>query len=129
MWARHKLGRLLANIARAKPEPKDKGGRRPQFRDYLKQIGLAETSAKEAQRIGTLPDADLEQRKFVLWWDEQEKQAGSLKRGTAPASAVIDAGLSVKDFGLDRDTIHRWRYCVRLAETKLSSSSFQNFVP
>ncbi len=59
-----------------------------------------------------------EQRRFVLWWDEQEKQAGSLKRGQTPASPVNDAGatplqttdaVKAEDYGLDRDTIHRWR--------------------
>ena len=63
MFARSRLGQLLAAVARHEPGPeksgeKDKGGKRPypKFRDYLKQIKLAETAAKEAQRIGTLPD-------------------------------------------------------------------------
>ncbi len=57
-----------------------------------------------------------EQRRFVLWWDDQEKQQGALKRGQAPASPVNDAGKRISDFGLDRDTIHRWRR--RLKERK-----------
>ena len=59
----------------------------------------------------------------MLWW-----VAERLRKGGKP-SQTNDGMQTAEDFGLDRDTIHRWRYCVRLAETKLSSSSFQNFVP
>ncbi len=64
-----------------------------------------------------------EQRKFVLWWD-----AEGLRKGGKP-SQTSDGMQTAENFGLDRDTIHRWRYRARLAEIKLSSSSFQNFVP
>ena len=62
MRARHKLGLLLAKVERgAGPgRGKKEGGPRPSFSDYIKKMDLAETSAKEAQRIGTLPAADME---------------------------------------------------------------------
>ena len=48
-----------------------------------------------------------EQRKFVLWWDAQEKDRG----GDAATHARRRSPTAVKaqDFGLDRDTIPRWR--------------------
>ena len=53
--------------------------------------------------------------KFVLWWDGQEKQQGARGeagpgRGNKTALQTADAVLpQASDFGLDRDTIHRWR--------------------
>jgi hypothetical protein len=44
-----------------------------------------------------------EQRRFVLWWDEQEK-----RRGTGLPSQTTDGSVAA-DFGLPRDTISRWR--------------------
>jgi hypothetical protein len=44
-----------------------------------------------------------EQWRFVRWWDGQEK-----RRGTGLPSEITD-GRAASDFGLDRDTIHRWR--------------------
>ncbi len=44
-----------------------------------------------------------EQRRFVLWWDEQEK-----RRGTGLPSQTTD-GSAASDFGLPRETISRWR--------------------
>jgi hypothetical protein len=53
-----------------------------------------------------------EQRRFVLWWDEQEKAKGAIQpgtnRGTTP-SENADGVARAENFGLDRDTIHRWR--------------------
>ena len=61
MFARWKLGRLLTEVDRgAGPGRGKEGGRRPSFKEYIKTIGLAETAAKEAQRIGTLPELELE---------------------------------------------------------------------
>lgn len=59
--ARHKLGRLLAKIERGAGRPNNSGGRRPNFKAFLKGLELAATSAKEAQRIGALPVPKLEQ--------------------------------------------------------------------
>jgi hypothetical protein len=36
------------------------GGVRPSFKAYLAAIDLKKTSAQEAQRIGTLPESELE---------------------------------------------------------------------
>ncbi len=47
-----------------------------------------------------------EQRKFVLWWDGQEKRRAT--PGNLGPSQTNDAP-AAQDFGLDRDTIHRWR--------------------
>ena len=47
----------------------------------------------------------------MLWWDEREKSKGAAEpgtnRGTTP-SQTADA-VKAEDYGLDRDTIHRWR--------------------
>ena len=52
-------------------------------------------------------------RNFVLWWDGQEKARGLRMNGrhedgSFRASEIHD-GRTIADFGLDRDTIHRWR--------------------
>ncbi len=62
MRARWKLGQLLAKMERGTGpgRGKKKGGVRPSFMDYIKKIGLANTAAKEAQRISTLPPNELE---------------------------------------------------------------------
>ena len=54
MRARWKLGQALAAIERAQGS-RTLGGLRP----MLHKVGLKETSAKEAQRIGTLPASEL----------------------------------------------------------------------
>lgn len=60
MRARWLLGKALAKKERGAGRPSDNlGGPRPNFKAYIKAIGLKDTSAKEAQRIGTLPEADL----------------------------------------------------------------------
>jgi hypothetical protein len=42
-----------------------------------------------------------------LWWDAQEKDPGGGDvRNTRRRSTT---GVRAEDFGLDRDTIHRWR--------------------
>jgi hypothetical protein len=48
-----------------------------------------------------------EQRKFVLWWDGQEKRPGP-GRGKK-ASRTGDGFSTLSDLGLNRDTVHRWR--------------------
>src|SRR3954463_11781164 len=47
-----------------------------------------------------------EQRRFVLWWDGQGD-----KRGRPPekTSLIRDVLPRVSDFGLDRETLRRWR--------------------
>jgi hypothetical protein len=61
MRARWRLGQLLSEIERgAGPGRSKKGGDgRPYLKGYLLEIGLKETTAKEAQRIGALPESDL----------------------------------------------------------------------
>ena len=49
------------------------------------------------------------QRNFVVWWDGQEKQAGALKQGKELSRRRGSATPELKDFGLDRDTVSRWR--------------------
>jgi hypothetical protein len=60
MRARWRLGQLLAEIERGPPgpTPKDKGGSRPYLKTHLREIGLAATAAKEAQRIAALPESE-----------------------------------------------------------------------
>ena len=54
-----------------------------------------------------------EQRRFVIWWDGQEKRKAT--PGNLGPSPTTDAP-KISDFGLDRDTVHRWRK--RLADPK-----------
>jgi len=71
--------------------------------------------AKDAQGLmKAIEDKMTEQRNFVLWWDEQEKAQGARGtpgpgRGIKTASQVSDAVLQIKNIGIDKDTIHRWR--------------------
>ena len=61
MRARWKLGRALAEVERGDPGPAgDKDAARPYFKDYIKSLGLKKQSAQEAQRLGTLPEDELE---------------------------------------------------------------------
>jgi hypothetical protein len=63
--------------------------------------------AKDATKLYEAVEAKLtEQRKFVLWWDGQEKRRAT--PGNLGPSQTNDAP-AAQDFGLDRDTIHRWR--------------------
>jgi phage N-6-adenine-methyltransferase len=83
----------------------------------LKAIVVAEAAAKHyerakdaAQLFGAVQAKLGEQRRFVLWWDAQEKHPGNrgAGRGQIRPSRSAD-GLKAKDLGLDRDTISRWR--------------------
>ncbi len=62
MRARWMLGKALAKVERGQGARTDLtlGAARPKFNAYIKSIGLAGTAAKEAQRIGALPEPDLE---------------------------------------------------------------------
>jgi hypothetical protein len=44
-----------------------------------------------------------EQRRFVLWWDEQDKQHGKLGDRSATQFTRLD------DVGLNKETVSRWR--------------------
>ena len=62
MWARWKLGQLLSEVERnvtGRPSEKSDGAR-PTFSKYIKLIKLKKQSAQDAQRLGTLPEAELE---------------------------------------------------------------------
>jgi phage N-6-adenine-methyltransferase len=78
--------------------------------DGLKAIAVAEAAEKHFARAKDIValfeaiEAKLgEQRRFVMWWDEQEKNPG----GTP--SQTDEGGVTVADMGLNYDTIHRWR--------------------
>ena len=78
----------------------------------MKKLAVAEAAeqyfarAKDATGLHQAVEAKLgEQRRFVLWWD-QHKHGGEARAGH-PMSAVSD--IRIEDYGLDRDTIHRWR--------------------
>jgi len=61
MRARWMLGQALAKVERSPPGPrKDKSQTGNYFRDYIKDLNLNKNRVQEVQRIGTLPDADLE---------------------------------------------------------------------
>jgi hypothetical protein len=65
MRARWLLGQALAGIERGAGRPDNSGGERRNFKGYIKSIGLKETSAKQAQRMGCMPETDLV-RAFAL---------------------------------------------------------------
>ncbi len=83
----------------------------------MKNLAVAEAAehyflrAKDATKLYEAIEAKLgEQRRFVLWWDGQEKNPGNrgAGRGNVRPSQTTDA-LKAENYGLDRDTIHRWR--------------------
>lgn len=90
----------------------------------LKSIAVAEAAekhfarARDATKLYEAIEAKLgEQRRFILWWDQQEKHPGNRGAGQGHIRpSEISDGLKITDFGLDRDTIHRWRK--RLKEPK-----------
>jgi N6-adenosine-specific RNA methylase IME4 len=61
MRARWKLGRALADVDRGQGARTDitSGAIRPKFKTFISGIGLKDTAAKEAQRIGAMPDDEL----------------------------------------------------------------------
>jgi hypothetical protein len=87
----------------------------------LKAVAVSEAAenyyrrAKDSAQLYAAVETKLgEQRRFVLWWDGQEKASGIRMKGRDAggeyrASQVDDARTQLSDFGLDRDTIHRWR--------------------
>jgi N6-adenosine-specific RNA methylase IME4 len=62
MKARWKLGAALATVERGKPGPvgKDTSAVQKYLKNLLQKIGLDKSVAMEAQRIGTMPDEELE---------------------------------------------------------------------
>jgi phage N-6-adenine-methyltransferase len=103
--------------------PARRSNRVPQHYDPqrgLKAIAAAETAekyfarAKDASKLCKAVETKLsEQRNFVLWWDTQEKAAGSRGIGKKVASWIGDATSVLADFGLSRDIVHRWRQRLR----------------
>jgi ParB family chromosome partitioning protein len=90
----------------------------------LKRLVVAEAMEKHYRRAkdatGLCDAVELklsEQRKFVLWWDQQEKHPGNqgAGRGQVRPSQTGD-GLKLQALGLDSSTVHRWR--VRLADPR-----------
>lgn len=87
----------------------------------LKTIAVAEAAekhfarAKDATHLFEAVETKLaEQRRFVIWWDGQEKQAGARGsagpgRGNKTASQTNNSVLTLKSLGQDGDTVHRWR--------------------
>jgi phage N-6-adenine-methyltransferase len=91
----------------------------------LRAVAVAEAAEKHFQRARDatrlLEAVELklaEQRRFVLWWDGQEKNPGNRGAGRGGhRPSWTDDGLIAGQDGLpDRDTIHRWR--VRLKDDK-----------
>jgi hypothetical protein len=61
--------------------------------------------AKDSAQLYAAVEAKLgELRRFVLWWDGQEK-----RRGVGGSPSRTNDRDSLADFGLDRDAISRWR--------------------
>lgn len=81
----------------------------------LKTIAVAEAAekhfarAKDPTKLYEAMQTKLgEQRRFVLWWDGQQKNPGGnpsqTSNGLLPSSIA-----TIEKLGLDRETIHRWR--------------------
>ena len=124
--AEHKGGGMLRKLDRSKPGPtnKDTSHDVTYLSDNLASLNLDRMAAHRWQVMSWVPEGVLEeyfaklteQRKFVLWWDEQEKHPGNRK-------GVVTTDLKrpkAQDFGLDRGAIHRWRKRLKAPETVLS---------
>ena len=63
-----------------------------------------------------------EQRRFVLWWDGQEKSAAARgdESNQYQVASQTNNATTAADLGLDRDMIHRWR-------KKLKAGNSRNF--
>ena len=95
--------------------------RRGDLTDYnpvkgLETIAVAEAAekhfarAKDSTKLYEAIQHKLgEQRRFVLWWDEQDKRQGARGVGKKVASQTDDATITIADLGLDRETVSRWR--------------------
>jgi hypothetical protein len=100
--ARWKLGKALAEVERDKPFPGSAtvSAGLTRFRDFLKQIKLDRQVAVEAQRIGTLPDAELAQAlgraSLRLWIRDREahrdrpRRCRAEDRGSGRVRAVVE---------------------------------------
>ena len=95
----------------------------------LKHLAVAEAAerhfkrAKDSTGLHEAVQAKLgEQRRFVLWWDEQEKNPGGNPSQT-PDGLLPSKIETAEDYGLDRDTIYRWRK--RLKEPKKFDSALK----
>jgi hypothetical protein len=78
--------------------------------------------AKDATKLYEAVQIKLgEQRRFVLWWDEQQKRRAT--PGNLGASQTSD-GPAAADFGLNRETISRWRK--RLKDPKKFDATLQS---
>ena len=72
--------------------------------DFLKVAEEHFARAKDVTRLYEAIEAKLgEQRRFVVWWDEQEKQHGKL--GDRPVTQFV----RLEDLGLDKKPVSRWR--------------------
>jgi hypothetical protein len=80
MLMRWKLGRVLVKVepgtvpgtGRGHKGGKSKGKPCPIFKSYLVELNLRETTAKEAQRIGALPNDELKRKNQAKSWDVGE---------------------------------------------------------
>lgn len=80
----------------------------------LKSIAVAEAAenyfarAKDSTQLYAAVQVKLgEQRRFVLWWDGQEKDKGG--RPAETCNGAVTGFLKSQEFGLDHMTISRWR--------------------
>src|SRR5262249_5985620 len=98
----------------------------------LKSIAVAEAAERHYRRAkdvtGLLQAVEqklVEQRRFVLWWTQQEKHPGNRGSGRGRIRPLpIGNGLSAGQDGLpDRVTVHRWR--IRLADEARFASTLE----
>ena len=80
----------------------------------LKTVAVAEVAeryarrAKDATRLLKAVELKLtEQRKFVFWWDSQDKRAGA--RGVGKKVEFQTGNPTLDSLGVDKLTLHRWR--------------------
>lgn len=89
MRARWCLGQALAKVERSPAGRINASRTETNYRDYLKDLNLNKNRAQEVQRIGTMPDVDLE-KAFALAREQEAKRA--LERAKEPAELLeIDA--------------------------------------
>ena len=80
----------------------------------LKAVAVAEAAerhyrrARDATRLLEAVELKLsEQRAFVVWWDSQDKRAGS--RGVGKKVEFQTGNPTLDSLGVDKLTLHRWR--------------------
>ncbi len=87
-------------------------------RAWLERLGRLVMAGRQSRHAlfrrapqGRAHRAVVSTKRFVLWWDGQEKSAGARGNDSNQyqVASQTNNATTLADLGLDRDTIHRWR--------------------